>query len=138
MRLFGAKIGAGSAVYPSCKIWAPWNLTMGDYTCLSFGVDCYCVDKVTIGSNVTVSQHSHLCTASHDFTRSAMPLITAPIKIEDQVWVCADVFVGMGVNIGEGAVVAARATVVKDVQPWTVVGGNPAKAIKKRILVNDQ
>ena len=110
---------------------------MGDYACLSFGVDCYCVDKVTVGSNVTVSQYSYLCTASHDHTHADMPLTHAPIVIGDQAWVCADVFVGMGVTIGEGAVVAARATVVKDVEPWIVVGGNPAKFIKKRVVSDD-
>jgi putative colanic acid biosynthesis acetyltransferase WcaF len=48
--------------------------------------------------------------------------------------VATDAFVGMGVTIGEGAVVGARAAVFKDVEPWMVVGGNPAKPIKKRII----
>ena len=54
--------------------------------------------------------------------------------IEDQAWVAADAFVGMGVRIGQGAVVGARTAVFKNVEPWTVVGGNPAKFIKKRII----
>ena len=54
--------------------------------------------------------------------------------IEDQVWVSAKAFVGMGVTIGQGAVVGATASVYKDVEPWTVVGGNPARFIKKREL----
>ena len=61
-------------------------------------------------------------------------MITAPIVIEDQAWVGADVFIGMGVTVGQGAVVGARASVYKDVDPWTVVGGNPAKFIKKRTI----
>ena len=134
LRLFGAKIGKGCHVYSSCRIWAPWNLTMGDHSCLSFGVDCYCVDKVTIGSNVTVSQYSRLCTASHDYTYPDMRLIHAPITVRNQAWICADVFVGMGVTIGQGAVAAARAMVTKDVDPWAVVAGNPAKQVKQRQL----
>jgi putative colanic acid biosynthesis acetyltransferase WcaF len=59
-------------------------------------------------------------------------LISAPITIEEQAWVAADAFVGMGVTIGKGAVVGARASVYADVEPYTVVGGNPAKFIKKR------
>ena len=97
-------------------------------------VDCYNVDMVRIGANAIVSQGAYLCTASHDITNPQIPLITAPIIIEDQAWVAADAFVGMGVTVGQGAVVGARAVVFKDVEPWTVVGGNPAKFIKKRIL----
>ena len=63
-----------------------------------------------------------------------MELVTAPITVGAQAWVAADAFVGMGVTIGEGAVVGARAVVTRNVEPWTVVGGNPAKFIKKREL----
>ena len=55
-------------------------------------------------------------------------------KRGENVWVAAECFVGPGVNIGEGAVVGARAAVFKNVDPWTIVGGNPAKFIKKRIF----
>ena len=107
---------------------------MGEYSCLASGVDCYNVDKVTVGANATVSQGAYLCTASHDITNPLNPLITAPIVIEDQAWIGAKAFVGMGVTIGQGAVVGATASVFKDVEPWTVVGGNPARFIKKRII----
>lgn len=138
LRLFGAKIAPGTHPYPSARIWAPWNLTMLDGSCISEGVDCYCVDKVTIGRNATVSQYSFLCTASHDFRAADirnspnMPLITAPIVIGDYAWVAADVFIGPGVTIGEGAVVGARSTVTKNVEPWTVAAGNPARKIGER------
>ena len=55
-----------------------------------------------------------------------MPLIIAPIIIEPEAWVAADVFVGPGVKVGEGAVVGARSTVMNDVEPWSVVVGSPA------------
>jgi putative colanic acid biosynthesis acetyltransferase WcaF len=132
LRLFGAKIGKFTHPYPSSKIWAPWNLTMNDHSCLSHHVDCYCVDKVTLGTNVTVSQYSFLCTASHDYTQQEMPLVTAPITIQDNAWITADVFIALGVTIGEGSVVGARSVVTKDVAPWTVVAGHPAKFIKVR------
>ena len=92
------------------------------------------MDKISIGANTTVSQGAFLCTASHDITDPLNTLITAPIVIEDQAWIGAKAFVGMGVTIGEGAVVGARAAVFKDVEPWTVVGGNPARFIKKRTI----
>ena len=134
LRCFGAKMGKRSLPYPSAKIWAPWNLTMSDDSCLSHYVDCYCVDHVFLGSRVTVSQYSYLCTASHDYTRRNMPLITAPIIIGDDAWVTADVFIGPGVTIGEGTVVGARSTVTRSVLPWTVVAGSPPKVIGPRTL----
>jgi putative colanic acid biosynthesis acetyltransferase WcaF len=81
-----------------------------------------------------VSQDSYLCASSHDITDHKHALILKPIVIEDQVWVAADAFIGPGVIIGQGAVVGARSAVFKNVEVWTVVGGNPAKFIKKREL----
>lgn len=132
--LFGAKIHPTAAVYSSAKVYYPANLVLDAYSCLASDVDCYNVDIIHIGANTTISQGAFLCTASHDITNPLNPLITAPITIEDQAWIAADAFVGMGVTIGQGAVVGARAAVFKDVEPWTVVGGNPAKFIKKRIV----
>ena len=132
LRLFGAKISDTAVIYSSVKIYSPWNLEMRDYSCLAPGVDCYNVDKITVGEHSTVSQKSYLCTASHDVTKSDNPLITAPILIEDQVWIGAGVFIGMGVIVGQGAVVGATSSVYKSVEVWSIVGGNPAKFIKKR------
>ena len=134
LRCFGATVASGAHPYPSAKIFAPWNLSMGKDSCLSRHVDCYCVDKVTLGSRVTVSQYSYLCSASHDYRKKSMPLITAPITIEDDAWVTADVFVGPGVTVGEGAVIGARSTITKDVPSWTVVVGSPPVEVGKRSL----
>ncbi len=134
LRLFGAKLGKGVHPYPSARVWAPWNLEMGDHACLGEGVDCYCIEKVRIGAHSTVSQYSFLCTASHDYTKIAMPMIAAPITIGERAWITADVFVGPGVTIGDGAVVTARSSVFTDIPAWTVSKGNPAQPIKKRHL----
>lgn len=134
LRLFGARIHPTAVVYSSAKVYYPANLVMEKYACLASDVDCYNVAPITIGENSTVSQGAFLCTASHDITNPLNPLITAPIIIEDQAWVAAGAFVGMGVTIGQGAVVGARAAVFKSVDPWTIVGGNPAKFIKKRVI----
>ena len=134
LRCFGAKKGKGVHVYSSVRIWAPWNLVMGDYACLAPQVDCYNTAMIAIGDHATISQKSYLCASSHDISDPNHVLIVAPIIIGSQAWVAADAFVGMGVTIGEGAVVGARAVVTKDVEPWTVVAGNPAQFIKKRVL----
>ena len=134
LRAFGAKLGRSVHPYPSAKVWAPWNLEMGDHACISEHVDCYCVDRICIGAYATVSQYSFLCSASHDYTRADMPLVTAPIEIGERAWVTADVFVGPGVTIGEGAVVTARSSVFRDIPPWVVASGNPAIPRKDRIM----
>ncbi|WP_255556494.1 putative colanic acid biosynthesis acetyltransferase [Methylococcus sp. Mc7] len=134
LRLFGAKIGRGAHPYPSAKVWAPWNLEMGDHSCLSHHVDCYCVDRIKLGAHTTVSQYSFLCTASHDYTDPAMPLITAPITLGERVWVTADVFVAPSVTIGDGAVITARSSVFRDIEPWMVAAGNPAEPVKPRLF----
>lgn len=134
LRLFGAKIAKTAVVYSTAKVYYPANLTMGDYACIASDVDCYNVAPIYIGKFATVSQGAMLCTASHDIFSSNHELITAPIMISDQVWVGARAFVGMGVSLGEGSVVGACAAVFKSVNPWDVVGGNPAKFIKKRML----
>lgn len=134
LRCFGAKLGRGVFPFPSLQVWAPWNLEVGDHCALSDGVNCYSVDRIVIGSHVTISQDSFLCTATHDYEDPHFALITAPIRIGDGAWVAADAFIAPGVTLGEGAVVGARASVFRDVAPWTVVAGNPARLIKQRRL----
>ena len=134
LRLFGAKIAPRAGVYSSAMIYCPWNLVLDRNAWIGPKAQIYSADIIHLEENVTISQNAHLCAASHDITSSGHELITAPILVKKGAWVAADAFVGMGVTIGEGAVVGARAAVFKDVEPWTVVGGNPAKFIKKRII----
>lgn len=132
LRMFGAKVHPTAQVYSSARIYYPANLTMEAYSCLADGVECYNVAPVTVGAHSTISQGTLLCTASHDITDSHHRLVTAPIVVEDQVWIGARAYIGMGVVVRQGAVVGATASVYKTVEPWTVVGGNPARFIKKR------
>lgn len=134
LKLFGAQLGHNVHPYPTAKIWAPWNLTMGDRACLADHVDCYCVAPISIGADSTISQYSFLCSATHDYTSAAMPLQYAPIVIGTNVWITADVFVGPGVTIGDGTVVTARSSVFSDLPGWVVASGNPATVRKPREL----
>jgi putative colanic acid biosynthesis acetyltransferase WcaF len=134
LRTFGARIGRNARIAPSVRIWAPWNLSVGDEVAIAHDVDCYCVDRLTIGDHATISQYSFLCTASHDLSDPHMRLITAPVTIDSQAWVCAACFVGPGVTLGEGAVAGARAVVTRSVKPWEIVAGNPARFVKQRVL----
>lgn len=132
LRAFGAKLAAKCYVYPTVRIWAPWNLEMGPHSCLAPGVICYNVAPIRVGAYATVSQYAHLCAASHDHTDPAMPLITAPIEIGEGAWICADAFVSMGVRIGRNAVIGARAVVTRDMPENMVCVGFPCKPIKIR------
>lgn len=134
LRCFGGRIERGARAYPRCRIWAPWNLTMGEHSCLADDVDCYCVAPIKLGRRATVSQYSYLCGASHDYESEEFTLVPRPITIGVLAWVAAGSFVAPGVTVGDGAVVGARSTVLNDVTPWTVVAGHPARFLKHRHL----
>lgn len=135
LRAFGARLHPTAKVYPSTRVWAPWNLTMGQWSALGPEVYCYNVDEVCLDRDATASFRAFLCTASHDLTHRERPLVTGPIRLERGAYVFADAFIGMNVTLHEGAVAAARAVVVKDVAAFDVVGGNPARVIGKRQLM---
>ena len=134
LRCFGAKVGANAHPYPRCRIWAPWNLTMGTDSCLANDVDCYSVDKLTLGQSAIVSQQAMLCAATHDYNDPEFRLITKPISIGAHAWIGARAFIGPGVIVGDGAVVGAASAVFQSVDSWNVVGGNPAQILTKRLI----
>ncbi len=92
----------------------------------------YNLGKICIGSRCFISQRSLLCAGTHDYQKPQFPLLKIPITIGNDVCVCADAFISPGVRIGDGAVVGARAVVIKDVLPGQVVAGNPAQIIGTR------
>ena len=132
--LFGAILGEDVRLFGSVEIWQPWRLRIGDNSWVDNNVKLYSVDEIVIGSNVVISEGVFLCTASHDISSSIFELKTAPIKLCDMAWIGSRAIILPGVTVGEGAVVAAGSVVTKDVETWNVVGGNPAKFIKKRVL----
>lgn len=130
---FGAKLGRHVHVYPDVRIWAPWNLVIGDKVGIGDRAIIYNMTQIEIGSNCIVSQGAHLCAGSHDINSENFQLVTAPVKLEPYVWICAGAFVGPGVKIAEGCVVGACGVVMRDIsEPWTVWSGNPAVRIKAR------
>ena len=134
LRLFGAEIGPHVHLYASTRVYMPWNLRVGAWAAIGEDVLVYNLGPVTIGERATVSHRAHLCAGSHDYRDPALPLLKPAVVVGPQAWVCAQAFVGPGVTVGEGAVVGAAAVAMRDVEPWTVVAGNPARAVHTRVL----
>lgn len=132
LRLFGAKIDRRARVYPRARIWAPWNLVMAPFATIGDDADVYCVDRIELGERAIVSQYCYLCGASHDFEKDDRPLTPAPIVLEREVWLAADVFVGPGVTIGARTVVGARSSVFGDLPANKICFGTPAKPVRDR------
>lgn len=132
LRLFGAKIGSQVHIYNTAKIYMPWNLSIADWSSIGEDVLIYNLGTLSIGSQTTISHRAHICGGTHDYSSSTLPLIKSEITIGNQCWICTESFIGPSVTIEDGAITGARSVVIKDVQPWTVVAGNPAKHIKVR------
>jgi putative colanic acid biosynthesis acetyltransferase WcaF len=107
LRLFGAKMGRGVVIRSRVNITFPWRLEVADHVWIGDEVLILSLDRVTIGSNVCLSQRAFLCTGSHDFSKRGFDLITGPIEIGEGCWVCAQAFVGPGVKLPPGTMVKA-------------------------------
>lgn len=134
LRMFGASIAPMAHVYPSARIWSPANLRMEERACIGPHAIVYSMAPVSLGRQALISQGAHICAGTHDIEDPNFQLRAYPIKIGERAWVAAEAFVGPGVTIGDGSVLGARACAFRDLDPWTVYVGNPARAVKRRAL----
>lgn len=132
LRLFGARLGQDCHVYAGARVWAPWNLVCGNHVAIADGAEIYNPDKVVLGDSAVVSQHAFLCGASHDYNDASFPMTWAPIRIGAFAWIGARATVQMGVSVGDGAVLALGSIATRDLEPWEVYAGAPARRIKSR------
>jgi putative colanic acid biosynthesis acetyltransferase WcaF len=129
LRLFGATVGRGVVIRSRVNVTFPWRLTVGDHVWIGEEVLIQTLAPVTIGSHVCISQRAFLCTGSHDHASEGFDLLTAPISVEDGVWIAAGAFIAPGVTIARGGLCCAGAVVLKNTAPGIRVGGNPAREL---------
>lgn len=113
------------------------GIEIGDFSMV--GLNAYIRGPLKIGSNVLMGPECVILTTNHNFNRRNVPIrlqgsTTKPIIIGNDVWIGQRVMIMPGVEIGDGAIIAAGAVVSKNVAPYTIVGGIPAKLIKQRPL----
>ncbi|WP_176470159.1 acyltransferase [Terribacillus saccharophilus] len=126
------KIGNKTNIQMGMKIYKPWGIEVGRNTVINNNVVLDGRGKLLIGDNVNISPYVKIYTAEHDVNGSLFDYVEAMVRIEDYAWVSTGSIVLPGVTIGKGAVVASGAVVSKDVDPFTIVGGVPAKKIGTR------
>lgn len=136
LKLFGANVDWTSSIHPSAKIEYPWNLKIGPLSSLGEKSWIYAMAPITIGEKTCIGKEAYLITGSHNISSNNFELITRPINIGDCCWLTTGVTILPGVEIGNYSVIAANSTVTKSVDSWSVMGGNPAKFIKKREIKN--
>lgn len=134
LRCFGAKIGKKVKIRRKCEITYPWKLEVGDNTWIDDEVLIYNLDKITIGSNCSITRRSFLCTGNHDIKDPKFGLIVKPIIIEDGVWIQAESFLAQGIKIGKNCIIGARSSVFKDLKSETICYGSPCEIVRYRTI----
>lgn len=136
LRFWGASIGNGVAIHRGLQVRCARKLVIGD--------DCFvaedvCLDArggLVIERSVSVNTGAQIWTAQHDWRSKDFAYVSAPVHIGHHSWISARSVIIPGSSIGEGTVVAAGAVVTKDAPPWSLLGGNPAKVIGSRPVVD--
>ncbi len=132
-RLFG-KAGKGLWLQPPFYCDYGKNIELGEHVFFNFNCVVLDVAKVVIGSHVLVGPNVQIYTASHplDAAQRRQGLeFGKPIIIGDDVWIGGSAVLCPGITVGEKSIIAAGAVVTKDVPPYAIVGGNPAKVIRE-------
>ena len=130
-RLKGARIASSSVISHLTVHGDASHLRIGECCCLGI-TRMQTHERIEIGNCVVINDGVRLITGSHDIHSPTYDHVFSPIIIEDHAWIATDAMILKGVRIGRGAVVTAAAVVTRDVRPFTVVGGNPAREIGTR------
>ena len=132
LKIFGAKIGNRVIIKPRVRIKYPWLLSVGDDVWIGESVWIDNLDNVIIEDNVCLSQGVIIMCGAHDYKKPTFNLITKPIKIESESWICAKSIVLQGVTCKKGSILTASSVAKKNLDEYSIYEGNPAIKIKNR------
>lgn len=135
VHIFKVKIEKDGVIYSGCRFYEPGKLTMGHRSIVGYNAFLDARRTITIGENVNIGGDVAIFSCEHDINSPSFGGKGGPVVINDWVYIGTRAMILPGVTVGEGAVVASGAVVTKDVKPWTVVGGVPARYIKDRPVV---
>jgi len=131
-RLAGIKIGKGSVIHTKARFYDPRNIIIDKDTIVGEGAVLDGRARLIIGSHVDIASEVMIYNSQHDIENENFTAVDKPVVIEDYVFIGPRAIILPGVTIGKGAIVAAGAVVTKDVPPYAIVGGVPAKIIGER------
>lgn len=137
LKLQGAKFGKRVVIYPGVWIAPGRNLIVGDDVDIAKDVLITTAGGVEIGDRTLIGYRTQIISANHIIPPIGERIFCSghnykKVTIGKDVWIGANCIINAGVTIGEGAVIASGAVVTKDVEPYSIVGGIPAKVIKYR------
>ena len=132
LRLFGASLGTGCKIYPKARIWAPWNLICEDLVAFADGSEIYNASPMYFGSHANVSQGAYVCGATHLYNEPEFRLVSFEMRIGAYAWICARAMVSPRVNVGDGAILGMGSVATKDLEPFGIYAGSPARLVKMR------
>ena len=132
LRLFGIRTGKSTSIHRFCRFFHVGKLKIGNNSTINFG--CYLDNRrgIAVGNNVGIAHNTKIYTLGHDIDDPEFKTKGKPVVIEDNSFIFSNAIIMPGVTIGEGAVILPGSVVTKNVEPWSVVGGNPARFIRKR------
>lgn len=134
LRLFGAKVGQGVIIKPGVNIKYPWLLEVGDHVWIGEKVWIDNLVKVEIQDHVCLSQGAMLLTGNHNYKKTTFDLMVGEIYLEKGAWIGAQATVCPGVRCGSHAILSVGAVANHELEAFTIYQGNPAIAVRKRII----
>ena len=136
LRIFGAQVGSGVVIKPAVNIKYPWRLKIGNHVWIGEQVWIDNLENVEIGDHVCISQGAMLLCGNHNYKKSTFDLMVGKIILEEGTWIGAQTVVCPGVVCKSHAILTVGSVATSELKAYTIYQGNPAKAIKERVISN--
>ncbi len=134
------RLGAGGLIDYKTYFRYPSKMSIGDHSYINHGCCFYGSSlegvEISIGNDVALGPHVKIFTATHDYSTYDLKDVAESVRVEDNAWVGGGSIILPGVTIGRGAVIGAGSVVTKDVPPFSVAVGNPARVVRTRDMAS--